>query len=232
MDAKLALRMVPFTGIMYAVSRLFRGLNRIERLHLNFRKMIRDENAIVCMIDLCNFSSWCDDKSSSVVFETMTKYNVFLKNLLGKFKDLEKVELVGDCVMVVGWISHNAKRSKLVVNQMIEFAMDMLTNIEKIQNIFEDDTISIRIGIHEGKISSGFISNPRKFQVFGRSVNLASRIEAAATKGTCWISNTTLKTNNIDYENIEAKGQGQHQFKGFKRVVSVSELSNLEGSRH
>lgn len=229
MDAKLALRLVPFTGIVYAVSRLF-SLNRIERLHLYFRNMMREEDAIVCMIDLCNFSSWCDDKSSSVVFETMTKYNAFLKYLLRKFKYLEKVELVGDCVMVVGWISHNAQRSKLVANQMIEFAMDMLTNIEKIQDIFDDDNISIRIGIHEGKTSFGFISNPRKFQVFGRSVNLASRIEAAAKQGTCWISNTTLKTNNIDYENI--RSQGRHQFKGFKEVVSVSELSNLEGSRH
>lgn len=215
----------PFVGLMYLVSRLF-NLNRIERLHLYLGNMIREEDAIVCMIDLCNFSSWCDDKSSSTVFETMINYNDFLKHLLSEFRYLEKVELVGDCVMVVGWISHNSKRSNSVVNQMIQFAMDMLTNIEKIQDIFEDDNISIRIGIHEGKTSFGFISNPRKFQVFGRSVNLASRIESAAKQGTCWISNTTLKTNNIDYENI--RSQGRHRFKGFKELVSVSELSQLQ----
>ena len=216
--------MGPLTGLIFALSKLFR-LNRIERLHLYLRNMIREQDAIVCMIDLCNFSTWCDDKSSTTVFQTMTRYNSFLKHILSEFKYLEKVELVGDCVMVIGWISHNSKQSNLVANQMIEFAMDMLTNIEKIQDIFEDDTISIRIGIHEGKTSSGFISNPRKFQVFGRSVNLASRIESAAKQGTCWISNTTLKTNNIDYENI--RSQGLHQFKGFKRIISVSELSNL-----
>ena len=110
--------------------------------------------------------------------------------------------------------------------QMIQFAMDMLASIPDLKRIFDDGCISIRVGIHQGSACCGFLSNPRKFQVFGKTVNVASRIESAAENGTCMISDTTLdhiKTTST----IKVTPKGSFKFKGVERRIMCSELSSV-----
>ena len=54
------------------------------------------------MIDIVNFSSWCSDKTPQEIFSTMTNYNGLISNLIDEYIDVDKVELVGDSIMIIG----------------------------------------------------------------------------------------------------------------------------------
>ena len=206
---------------------MFRRLSmrRIDRMFHSNRGAWQSSHAIVCMIDLCNFSTWCYDKSSEEVMRAMFEYNRLINRRLKRLHRLEKIELVGDCAMIVGW--KNESDDGVVMREMSEFAMNMLQHINTIRSIFKDDTLSIRIGIHEGVTSCGFMSNPRKFQMFGSTVNVASRIESAADNGTCLVSDDCFRSTQ-NYDSVKyfctITPKGALKLKGMREEVTCSKL--------
>jgi class 3 adenylate cyclase len=215
----------------YIISRVSKlNLSRIDKMHHNKGKQLCDLNrhAIICMIDLCNFSKWCDNKDSETIMYKMFQYDCMIREMLNtsQYHLLEKIEIVGDCAMVIGWTCNDNGDKDMI--SMMNFATDMLNSIDTIKNIF-DYTVSIRIGIHQGDASSGFMSNPRKFQVFGKTVNVASRIESSASNGTCLVSNESVSDDN---KNLIQKGElsytlrerGSFDFKGVSQNIACSQL--------
>lgn len=142
------------------------------------------------MIDIVNFSAWCNTRSPTEIFRAMTEYNMVLSTLIEKYDGMRKIEMVGDCVMIMGgWSTCCVERNVL---NIINLAIDILEMIQSIRDIFDQRT-SLRIGIHTGDIYSGFIENPKKFQLFGNSINVASRLESYSLPGTFTISQSTYK---------------------------------------
>lgn len=146
----------------------------------------------ICMIDICNFSQWCANQNPENIFRTMTKYNELLNIYISKYNDITKVELVGDSVLIVGGLYnlniHNVTKTSNIMN----IAMNIINNSNIIESIFNDKKIALRIGIHNGSVYSGYIHNPRKFQLFGNAINVASRLESTALPNTINISSETM----------------------------------------
>jgi class 3 adenylate cyclase len=152
-------------------------------------------NACICMIDIVNFSSWCNTRNPAEIFKAMTKYNKLLSTLIENYDGVRKIEMVGDCVMIMGgWDTCCVHKN---VTNIINLAIDVLEMLESVRSIF-DQTTSLRIGIHTGDIYSGFIENPRKFQLFGNSINIASRLESYSLPGTFTISEITYNSLCLD----------------------------------
>ena len=201
--------------VMFLSRRWYRKMkrNRIERMYSR-KNTITNQEGLVCMIDICNYSQWCERNTPYDIFETMEMYNNMINHILKKYKKLEKIELVGDCVMIVEWCKE--------LGSMSEFATDMLENIPQIQKLFDDPSVSIRIGIHIGNACSGFLSNPRKFQVFGKTVNVASRIQSAADNGTCLVSVSAIARMNTPKLNVMYKGC--YDLKGITNPIHCFEI--------
>lgn len=141
----------------------------------------------ICLIDIVTFSTWCVGKTPSDIFHRMTKYNKFLSKIMENHAFLDKIELVGDSVLIVSCLDVDTTPNIRVVN-VLRMCLEILGNIETLrQDVFEHD-ISLRIGVHLGDIHSGFIENPIKFQIFGNSINIASRLESNSLPGTLSIS--------------------------------------------
>lgn len=187
--------------------------NRIERMYSR-KNTITNQEGLVCMIDICNYSQWCERNTASDIFETMEMYNNMINTLLKKYKKLEKIELVGDCVMIVEWCTEQCSMS--------DFATDMLDIIPRIQKLFDDTSVSIRIGIHIGCACSGFLSNPRKFQVFGKTINVASRIQSAAQNGTCLVSEAAISCMHTS--EIHVTDKGCYDLKGITSPIHCFEI--------
>lgn len=181
-------------------------------------------NACICMIDIVNFSSWCSDKTPQEIFSTMTNYNGLISNLIDEYIDVDKVELVGDSIMIIGGFRRQFE-THVNIQNIVNLAIDILTNLDKVVAIFQKDT-SLRIGIHCGDIYSGFIENPRKFQLFGNSINIASRLESYSLPGTFSISKSTLdqlKSKDISTRIEDVIGKPKLcMLKGIGRIECVS----------
>ena len=90
---------------------------------------------------------------------------------------MEKIKTIGDAYLAVGGASRDATR--ITSRAVAELALGMVDAIREAHEA--DRTWRIRIGIHTGPAVAGVIGT-RKFvyDVWGDTVNVASRLEATA----------------------------------------------------
>lgn len=101
---------------------------------------------------------------------------------------LEKIKTVGDAYLAVAGIEGPARGQQLRAANM---ALELL---EACDATARDTAIpmKLRIGIHSGPLVAGVIGRTRfAFDIWGETVNIASRLEAAATPGRILVSDST-----------------------------------------
>ncbi len=130
---------------------------------------------------------------------------------------VEKIKTIGDAYMAAGGLpSPNQTHAQDVVKA----ALEMVEAVEsgKVKKITENlPFFEIRIGIHTGPVVSGIVG-VKKFQydIWGDTVNTASRMESSGEVGKVNISQATyeLIKNDSDFKfqnrgKIKAKGKGE-----------------------
>ena len=149
--------------------------------------------------------------------DIVTKYNI------------EKIKTIGDAYMVAGGVplpdDQSVVNVVLAAFEMQKVVEDRMTN--RIRN--DVDPFTMRIGIHTGSVVAGIVG-VKKFQydIWGDTVNTASRMETNGEIGKINISQTTYEkiknTNLFDFEKreqVEVKGKGEMQMYFVKLRKSV-----------
>ena len=139
-----------------------------------------------------------------------------LNSLFSRFDSLcertgvEKIKTIGDAYMAVGGLI--GTRSDHIA-AVAELALGMVAAIGDAEGF--GSPWSIRIGIHSGPAVAGVIGT-RKFvyDVWGDTVNVASRLEASAEPNRIHVSETVAEAlrGSFGFEprgTIELKGKGQ-----------------------
>ncbi len=149
----------------------------------NIKKYEHIENLCVMFIDIVSYSELAHNYEPEHVFKILNKVYTNFDLLSRKYKNLQKIETIGDSYMIVGDLT-NKLDIKSIVNNMIMLALDFIKLNQSIK--YNDNQIDIRIGINVGPVIIGIlgIDIPR-LCVVGNTVNKASRLES------------TSKTNKI-----------------------------------
>jgi class 3 adenylate cyclase len=124
---------------------------------------------------------------------------------------VEKIKTIGDAYMVAGGLpDHKADHAEAIA----EMALEMRTALEALKPVL-GEAISIRIGIHTGPVVAGVIGKKKFiYDIWGDTVNTASRMESHALPGTIQVSEDTFKLLSSKFAltargEIEVKGKGQ-----------------------
>jgi adenylate cyclase len=130
---------------------------------------------------------------------------------------IEKIKTIGDAYMAAGGLpTPNATHAKDVVLAALEIC-DFIEKgkVDKMANNLP--YFEIRVGVHTGPVVAGIVG-VKKFQydIWGDTVNTASRMESAGEEGKVNISQNTYELLKEDSEfnfvsrgKIEAKGKGE-----------------------
>lgn len=123
---------------------------------------------------------------------------------------LEKIKTIGDAYMLVGGLPTPRPDH---VEAVANMALEMLTTLNKI-NQEANAHFQIRIGFHTGPVVAGIIGkNKFNYDLWGDTVNIASRMESQGLSGYVQVSEATYQRlkDKFVFERrgpIEIKGKG------------------------
>eukprot|EP00934_Nitzschia_sp_Nitz4_P001584 Nitzschia sp. Nitz4//scaffold59_size112058//30038//33704//NITZ4_004104-RA/size112058-snap-gene-0.61-mRNA-1//-1//CDS//3329555108//1584//frame0 len=176
--------------------------------------------ATVMFGDIAGFTAWSSTREPSQVF-------TLLENLYGEFDRLAskrgvfKVETIGDCYVAVAGLPDPKKDHAIV---MSKFARDcsthMITLLAKLSVQLGPDTedLSMRFGLNSGPVTAGVLRGQKsRFQLFGDTVNTASRMESLGKRNHIHVSQSTAdelirygksRWVRTRQDKVEVKGKG------------------------
>ncbi len=110
---------------------------------------------------------------------------------------LEKIKTIGDAYMVAGGLPTTRPDATIAVARL---ALRMLDVMER--RAREDgEALALRIGIHTGPVVAGIIGRSRfSYDLWGDTVNIASRLESHGTPGRIHISTATRECLDDRFE--------------------------------
>jgi class 3 adenylate cyclase len=173
--------------------------------------------------DIAGFTAWSSEREPSQVFKLLeTLYHEF--DIVAARLKVFKVETIGDCyVAVAGLPAPDKDHAKT----MVRFAHKILTITneltEQLESVLGPGTsdLGLRVGLHSGPVTAGVLRGAKsRFQLFGDTMNTASRIESTGEVGKIQVSEATGelicqagKQHWLTKRNgkITAKGKGELQ---------------------
>lgn len=160
------------------------------------------DSVSVLFADIVGFTQICSEFSPAQTVELLN--NIFSKfDYLTTEYGLEKIKTIGDEYMVVGGIpNQNPDHAEAIA----DLALSMQTEIAKFKNHLHQP-MSLRIGINSGAVIAGVIgSNKFVYDIWGDTVNIASRMESQGEPRKIQVSESTyLKLK--DRYTLEKRGE-------------------------
>lgn len=173
----------------------------------------RYKNATVMFIDLVDFTRKTNTLSASALInELSTIFSAF--DTIFKNFDCIRIKTIGDAYLAVSGIPIESKETTI---NAINACKDIRDYIEQRNSMVENekDKWSIRIGLATGGVVGAILSDENcLFDVFGDTVNLASRIQHLGNPNEIWSCERTaeLVKDQVPVESMgifEVKGKGE-----------------------
>lgn len=169
------------------------------------------ENVSILFTDFVNFTGISESLSpEALVAELDECFKAF--DLIIEKNGLEKIKTIGDAYLAVAGLpvedTQHAVKTTKAATEILQY---MLGRQLAGRYVITD----VRIGIHSGPVIAGIVGNKKfVYDIWGDSVNLASRMESASAPGKINISGRTyelLKGNfHCEYRGkIQAKNKGE-----------------------
>ena len=167
-------------------------------------------NATILFSDIVGFTAMSAAKSAEELVS-------LLNDLFSKFDrraltlGLEKIKTIGDAYMVAGGLTSEDEQDAI---RVIHMALGMLDDLTEL-NLKYGMALGLRIGVNTGPVVAGVIGESKfSYDLWGNTVNIASRMESTSAPGKIQISPSTYAQvkDHFDVQErelIECKGLGK-----------------------
>ena len=155
-------------------------------------KSFRYNMVTVLFADIHGFSRLVEDMDSARVMDELDEIFFEFDKIIGKYH-VEKIRTIGDTLMCAGGIpSKNITNPVEVVMAAVELR-HFMKEYEAVKRV--DERIwNLKVGIHTGPVTASLSGkNKVSYDIKGRAVNTASRIEAVSDKDSILISVMTYE---------------------------------------
>ncbi len=176
----------------------------------------------IMFADIVGFTEWSSNHSPEEVFHLLE--TLFLEfDRLARRMNVFKLGTIGDCYIAVTGIPDACKDHAEVLCLFAEKCRIKMNKIvTELEGSLGDTTkLSMRFGIHSGEVTAGVLRGQKsRFELFGDTINTASRMESNGVPNKIQISQETAKflaeAGREDWlkprdDLVKAKGKGMLQ---------------------
>ncbi len=161
----------------------------------------RFSNVTVMFSDLVGFTGMSARLPPTTVVHYLNRVFSRFDHLVREL-GIEKIKMIGDAYMVVAGVPEPRHDHAEVVAEM---ALRMVESLEVV-NAESEAALQIRIGIHSGPVVAGVIGTHRfLYDVWGDTVNVASRLESHGVPSEIQVSEATAKLIAAHFD-LEERG--------------------------
>jgi adenylate cyclase len=172
----------------------------------------RFENVAVLFVDLVSFTRYCDQHSPEEVVGGLGDLFILFEEC-AKRNGLEKIKTIGDAFLATaGLLEPCADPLRAAVNCALEISAATPSIGQGWQ---------VRAGAHCGPVMAGIVGRERyQFDIWGDTVNVASRLTAAAAPGTVAVT----EAQSVKLQGLAVSPRGAVELKG-KGAVPLVEIT-------
>lgn len=186
----------------------------------------------VLFSDIQGFTKIAEEMNPEVLIDELDKFFFHFDSVVEKF-GIEKIKTIGDAYMCAGGIPEKNRTNPV---EVILAALEMRGYMDKLKEASEIEGMKfwdIRIGIHTGTVVAGVVGQKKlSYDIWGDTVNTASRMESSGEAGKINISGTTYEFVK-EFFACEYRGKMPVKYKGELEMYFVNgivpELSDEQG---
>ncbi|MDC3250192.1 adenylate/guanylate cyclase domain-containing protein [bacterium] len=162
----------------------------------------REEEVGILFADIVGFSKLAQKCAPEEVVSLLNELFSQFDFLAEKY-NVEKIKTIGDSYMAASGVPFHSDDH---VKNLCSLALDMQEFVKN--NEVMGHRIELRIGLHVGGLVAGVIGK-RKFiyDLWGHTVNIASRAEHASDVGEVWVTESILAKSGSENFDFEPKGE-------------------------
>lgn len=186
---------------------------------------VRIESVTVMFTDFAGFTKISESLSPEQVVDELDKCFSYFDQIMEKY-NLEKLKTIGDSYMCAGGIpksNHTHAIDCCLAAMEIQNFMNQMKDIKAMQEL---PYWELRLGIHTGPLVAGVVGHKKfAYDVWGDTVNTASRMESSGTTGKINISWST-------YEQIRFLFDCSHRGQVAAKNKGMIDMYYLNGLKH
>ncbi len=168
----------------------------------------------VMFADIVNFTEIAEGMSPNAIFSMLNRiFSSF--DALAEKHGLEKIKTIGDAYMVAGGLNNGDSETNYSA-AIASMALDM-RDVLATDFVVNRQHLDIRVGIGTGPVVAGVLGKKKFiYDLWGDTVNIASRIAADGTPGLIQVDATTWRRIRSQFEfdeprTVQLKGKGATQ---------------------
>ena len=167
------------------------------------------ERATVLFSDIQGFTQIAEEMNPEALIDELDKFFFHFDSVVEKY-NIEKIKTIGDAYMAAGGIPEKNSTNPV---EVVLAALEMLSYMQHLKSS-KAKIWDLRIGIHSGPVIAGIVGHKKlSYDIWGDTVNTASRMESSGIAGKVNISGNTYSMVK-DYFICEYRGKLPVKYKG------------------
>ena len=185
----------------------------------------RFDSVSVMFTDFKGFTAYSDKLSPEELVDSIDYYFSNFDKIIERH-GLEKIKTVGDAYMCAAGLPYPSPDHAV---KIVEAALEISEFVKESKKNDPDDMtrFDIRIGVNSGPVVAGVVGTKKfAYDIWGDTVNIASRMESNSEPGRINISEETYRLVK-DYYSCSYRGELEAKNKGLMKMYFVEHNNNI-----